>query len=121
MGARAARTVFSWIPYNESVLMRTTETRSGKPIVEMVFYPHPHTKVVHTVAIHDSGAVDEGTVKIEDGVIVVRAERSDHAGTTQIEQRFARSDPGTLHVTTWSMNGTERTRLSKTTHRTDAD
>ena len=42
--------------------MRTTDKRTHDPIEDTIFYPHPHTNTIHTLTIHESGAIDEGTV-----------------------------------------------------------
>jgi hypothetical protein len=52
----ATRTSLAWIPYNEAILMRTIDTRTNKPVTETIFYPHPHTGIIHTLTIHESGA-----------------------------------------------------------------
>ena len=56
------RTTFTWIPHNEALHMRTTDKRTHDPIEDTIFYPHPHTNTIHTLTIHESGAIDEGTV-----------------------------------------------------------
>ena len=111
------RTTFEWIPYNEAILMRTTDAHTGERLAESVFYPHPHTKVVHAVAVHRSGAIDEGTATTDGDAIVVTFTRSDHASATEFEQRIELGSDGLLRFRTWSSDGAERTRLDETIHR----
>lgn len=108
------RTTFAWIPYNEAIFMRTTDTRTNNPISETIFYPHPHTKVIHTLTVHDSGAIDEGTANTDDDAILIHASRAEHNTTTAIEQRIERPSYETIHIHTWSINGTERTHMAHT-------
>ncbi|MEQ8850865.1 MAG: hypothetical protein RIB32_03680 [Phycisphaerales bacterium] len=117
----ATRTAFTWIPYNEAIHMRTTDTRSDESIVEMIIYPHPHTKAIHTLTIHGSGTIDEGIATVEAGVILIRAERADGESAIRIEQRIERRDADAIRIQTWSVNGAERTRLDDTTHKAAAD
>lgn len=120
------RTTFAWIPYNEAILMRTIDTRVNKsiaetPIAETIFYPHPHTKVIHTLTIHESGAIDEGTANTDDSGIVIHANRADDTTATRIEQRIERHSADTIRIRTWSVEGAERTRLADTTHQAATD
>ncbi len=115
------RTTFSWIPYNEAILMRTIDTRINKPILETIFYPHPHTKIIHALTIHGSGAIDEGTVDIDGEAIVIQAKRADHTNNMRIEQRLERLRAESIRVQTWSINGAERTRLAETTFQAATD
>jgi hypothetical protein len=110
------RTTFAWIPYNEAIFMRTTDNRTNNPITEAIFYPHPHTKTIHTLTIHDSGAIDEGTANTEGGAIIIHANRADATTTTRIEQRIERPSAETIRIHTRSINGTERASLDETTH-----
>ena len=96
--------------------MRTTDTRTNNPITEAIFYPHPHTKTIHTLTIHDSGAIDEGTANTEGGAIIIHANRADATATTRIEQRIERPSAETIRIHTRSINGTERSSLDDTTH-----
>ncbi len=108
------RTTFAWIPYNEAIFMRTIDTRTNKTIAETIFYPHPHTKIIHTLTIHGSGAIDEGTASIDDNTIVIHAKRADHITTTHIEQRIEHPSAETIRVQAWSIMATERKRLADT-------
>jgi len=110
------RTRFAWVPYNEAIVMRTIDTRINKPIAETIFYPHPHTKIIHTLTIHSSGAIDEGTASIDDNAIVIQAKRADHSTTTHIEQRIEHASDETIRIQTWSIMGTERKQLHDATH-----
>lgn len=109
------RTTFAWIPYNEAILMRTIDTRTNKQVSETIFYPHPHTKAIHAVAIHDSGAIDEGIATTDGDAIMILAERADDTATTRIEQRIEYPKARTIRIQTWSIVGTERTPLADTT------
>jgi hypothetical protein len=115
------RTTFAWIPYNEAILMRTIDTRINKPITETIFYPHPHTKIIHTLTIHDSGAIDEGTASTDGDAILIRANRADHTTVTPIEQRIEWPSAETIRIQSWSIRGADRTRLADTTHQAAAD
>jgi hypothetical protein len=99
------RTTFAWIPYNEAIHMQTIDVRDNRPIVESVFYPHPHTGIIHTLTIHESGAIDEGTASITDDAILIHALRADHTTTTRIEQRLERLGAEGMRIQTWSING----------------
>ena len=112
----STRTTFSWIPYNEAILMRTIDTRLQQPVIETIFYPHPHTKVIQSLTIHGSGAVDEGMVDIDGEAILIRAKRADHESVTRIEQRIERPSNDTMRIRTWSLRGGTRTSLRDTTH-----
>lgn len=114
-------TTFAWIPYNEAILMRTIDTRTNKQTSETIFYPHPHTKTIHTIAIHDSASIDEGTAKTDGDAIVILAERADDTTTTRIEQRIEHPNARTIRIQTWSISGTDRTLLIETTHQARAD
>lgn len=111
------RTTFTWIPYNEAILMRTTNTYTGERLVESVFFPHPHTNAIHALAIHSSGAIDEGTVTTDGDAIVVTITRSDHASMITLEQRMEIGNDATLRMGTWSVDTAERTFLDEVTHR----
>lgn len=113
----ATRTSLAWIPYNEAILMRTVDTRTNEPVTETIFYPHPHTGIIHTLTIHGSGAVDEGTARADGEAIRIDAERADDDATTRIEQRIERLGADGLRLQTWSINGSGRTRIADTTHR----
>ncbi len=115
------RTSFAWIPYNEAILMRTVDTRTNKQVSEAIFYPHPHTKVIQTLTIHDSGEIDEGIAKSDGDAILILAERAGDTTTTHIEQRIEQLNAGTLRTQTWSIDGTHRTLLIETTHQASND
>jgi hypothetical protein len=117
----ATRTSLAWIPYNEAILMRTIDTRSNESVTETIFYPHPHTGIIHTLTIHESGAIDEGTARADGKAIQIYAERAADAATTRIEQRIERLGADGLRLQTWSINGAERTRIADTTHRAASD
>lgn len=117
----ATHTSLAWIPYNEAILMRTIDTRTNEPVTETIFYPHPHTGIIHTLAIHESGAIDEGTASADDEAIRIDAERADDAATTRIEQRIERLGAEGMRLQTWSINGAGRTRIADTTHRAATD
>lgn len=108
------RTTLSWIPYNEAILVRTRDTRTGGSVSESVVYPHPHSKAIHVLTVHGSGAIDEGIACVEDGAIVIRAERADRDRARTIEQRIDRLESGAVRVRTWSLEGGERTMRSET-------
>lgn len=114
-------TTFAWIPYNEAILMRTVDSRTNKQVSETIFYPHPHTKVIQTLTIHDSGAIDEGTANTAGDAIMILADRADDITTTRIEQRIEHLNAGTLRTQTWSIDGTHRTLLLETTHQASTD
>jgi hypothetical protein len=114
-------TTFAWIPYNEAILMRTIDDRTNKQVSETIFYPHPHTKVIQTLTIHDSGAIDEGIAKADGDAITILAERADDTATTRIEQRIELPNARTIRTQTWSIDGTERTLLAETTHQATTD
>lgn len=111
------RTTFRWVPYNESIRMRTVEKVNGQLVREAVIYPHPITKRIHVVVVHASGAIDEGVVSVVDGAIRVRGTRSDHDGTTQIDQHIERPTDGVLRITTWSITESARERIDQTVYR----
>jgi hypothetical protein len=113
----ATRTTFAWIPYSEAIVMRTIDTRTRAPIAETFFYAHPHAKTIHTLTIHDTGAIDEGTASTDAAAIVIHARRADHATTTRVEQRLEQASAETIHIQTWAIAGTARTPLADTTHR----
>lgn len=115
------RTTFAWIPYNESILMRTIDARSNKPIGETIIYPHPHTGIIHTLTIHDSGAIDEGTARTDGDAILIHANRADHTTISRIEQRIERPSAEDIRIQTWLIEGAERTRLADTTHQSAPD
>ena len=109
------RTSFSWIPYNEAVLMRTTDLRTWEFLSETVFYPHPHTKAIHAITIHDSGMVDEGLVRIDENTVHIHADRTDANSTSRIEVILERSSSDSIRSRTWSVDGSERSILADTT------
>lgn len=111
----SARTTLKWIPYNEAIHMRTLDTSTDMPIAETIIYPHPHTKAIHTLTIHDSGAIDEGLAIVEDDAILIRASRFDQNGITPIEKRIDRLGPDSIRIRTRSGVDPERTRLAETT------
>ena len=113
----ATRTTFTWIPNSEVIVMRTLDTRTRAPTAETFFYAHPHTRTIHTLTIHDAGAIDEGTVSTDAAAVVIHARRADHATTTRVEQRLEQASPETLRIQTWAIEGTTRTPLADTTHR----
>ncbi len=115
------RTTFSWIPYNEAILMRTMDTLVDESIAETIFYPHPHTKTIHALTLHESGAIDEGTVSTDEEGILIQAERAGRATVARIEQRIGFPSAEAIRIHTWSIQGTERTRLAETTHRAATD
>ncbi len=117
----ATRTSLAWIPYNEAIWMRTIDTRTNEPVTETIFYPHPHTGIIHTLTIHDSGAIDEGTASADGEAIRIDAERADDAATTRIEQRIERLGAEGLRLQTWSFNDAGRNRIADTTHRAAGD
>jgi hypothetical protein len=117
----ATRTSLAWIPYNEAILMRTIDTRTNKPVTETIFYPHPHTGIIHTLTIHESGAVDEGTASADGEAIRIHAERADDDATTRIEQRIERLGSEGMRIQTWSINGAGRTRIADATYRAASD
>lgn len=119
--ADGARTTFAWIPYNEAVLMRTIDTRTNEPVAEAIFYPHPHTGVIHSVTIHASGAVDEGTAGADGGAIVIHAEHADDTATARIERRIERLGSDGLRVQEWRIDGAERTLIADTAHQDATD
>ncbi len=112
----ATRTTFAWIPYSEAVVMRSIDSRTLAPIVETFFYAHPHTKRIHTLAIHAGGAVEEGTASTDGATIVIHAQRAADATTTQTEQRLEQPSAEALRIQTWAITGSERTPLADTTH-----
>ncbi len=111
---RSTRTTFDWIPYDEAILMRTHDTRTDDLLAETIFYPHPHTKAIHTLTLHNNSAVDEGIATIENGEILIRAERADQDRATRIEQRIERLGARGARIRTWSTEGTGRTLLDET-------
>lgn len=115
------RTTFSWIPYNEAILMRTMDTLVDESIAETIFYLHPHTKTIHALTLHESGAIDEGTVSTDDEGILIQAERAGRTTVTRIEQRIGFPSAKSIGIHTWSIQGAERTRLAETTHRAAID
>lgn len=116
-----ARTAFSWVPYNEAVLMRTVDRRTERVSSATIFYPHPHTGAIHALTLHASGAVDEGQATAADGALSIRADRADGDGTIRIERRFELVDSKTLRTRTWSLDGDDRKVLDDVTHRAQAD
>jgi hypothetical protein len=119
--ADGARTTFAWIPYNEAVLMRTIDTRINEPVAETVFYPHPHKGIIHSLTIHASGAIDEGTAGADGEASVIHAERADDAATTRIEQRIERVGADGIRLQTWLISGAERTLVVDETHQAATD
>ncbi|MBK7772501.1 MAG: hypothetical protein IPI48_18810 [bacterium] len=107
--------------YNEAILMRTIDSRTNELVTETIFYPHPHTGIIHTLTIHESGAIDEGTASADGEAIRIHAERADDTATTRIEQRIERLGAEGLRLQTWSINGAGRTRIADTTHRAATD
>jgi len=112
-----ARTAFSWVPYNEAVLMRTVDRQTERVASATILYPHPHTGAIHAVTLHASGAVDEGHATAADGALSIRADRADGDGTLRIERRFELPDSKTLRTRTWSLDGDGRALLDDVTHR----
>lgn len=111
----SAITTLEWIPYNEAIHLRTLDTSTNKTTAETIIYPHPHTKAIHTLTIHDSGAIDEGLAIVENDAILINASRADQDGITPIEQRIDRLGTGSIRIRTWSVQGLERTRHAETT------
>lgn len=111
----ATRLTLTWIPYNEAILMRTLDTRSGDTVSETIIYPHPHTKAIHTLTIHDSGAIDEGTASAQGDAIVIKARRADAQGAARIEQRIEPAGPDAIRVRAWSIQGPQRTPIADAT------
>lgn len=111
------RTTFSWVPYNEAVLMRTVSRQTEHVVSATILYPHPHTAAIHALTLHASGAVDEGHATAADGALSIRAGRADGDGTVPIERRFELPDSKTLRTRTWSLDGAGRALLDDVTHR----
>lgn len=116
-----ARTTFSWVPYNEAILVRTVDRRTKRVASTTILYPHPHTGAIHAVTLHASGAVDEGRATAADGALSLRAERADGNGSIRIERRFELPDSETLRTRTWSLADDGRALLDDVTHRALAD
>jgi len=91
-----------FLPFLEAE-WKTDATRTNEPVAETIFYPHPHTGIIHTLTIHESGAIDEGTASADGEAIQIYAERADDAATMRIEQRV------------------EHTHIADTTHRAATD
>lgn len=117
----ATRTTFSWVPYNEAVLMRTVDRQTERVASATILYPHPHTGAIHALALHASGAVDEGHATSADGALSIRADRADGDGAVRIERRFELPNSKTLRTRTWSLDGDGRALLDDVTHRALAD
>lgn len=112
-----ARTTFSWVPYNEAVLMRTVDRKTERVASATILYPHPHTGAIHALTLHASGSVDEGHATAADDALSIRAERANGDGTVRIERRFELPDSETLRTRTWSLDGDARALLDDVTHR----
>lgn len=115
------RTTWAWIPYNAAIHVRTLNTDSSDSVAEMIIYPHPHTKAIHTLAMYDTGAIDEGLATVIDDLILIRAKRADHEKSTRIEQRIERLDSGRYRVRTWSNEDADRTLLADATYSAATD
>jgi hypothetical protein len=115
------RTSFRWLPYNEAVLMRTIDLNTWKPMTETVFYPHPHTKAIHAITIHDSGEVDEGIAYTEGTSILIQASRANSNMTMQIKQRIELDADDSMRVRTWLIEDDEHSLISETTHKASED
>lgn len=113
----ATRTTFAWIPYSEAIVMRTLDAQTQAPIAETFFYAHPHTKTIHTLTIHDTGAIDEGTASTDAAAVVIHAQRADHDTTTLVEQRLEQVSADALRIQTWAIADSARTLLTNTIHR----
>lgn len=112
-----ARTTFSWVPYNEAVLMRTVDRQTEHLASTTILYPHPHTGAIHALTLYASGAVDEGHATAADGAVSIRADRADSDGAVRIERRLELPDSETLRTRTWSLDGDSRALLDDVTHR----
>ena len=119
--ADATRTMFSWIPYNEAILIRTFNAENGSLIQESVIYPHPISKTIRAVTIHASGEVDVGVVSVANDAILFRSTRSDLNRTTGVEQRLEQPSDGKYRVSSWVVRDGVRTHLTDTTYRDSAD
>ncbi len=115
-----ARTTFSWAPYTEAVLVRTVDRQTERVASATILYTHPHSGAIHALALHASGAVDEGHATAADGALSIRADRADGEGTVRIERRFELSDSKTLRTRTWSLDRNGRALLDDVTHRARA-
>jgi hypothetical protein len=117
----ATRQVWSWIPYNEAILVRTVDSRTEKLITETVIYPHPHTKAIHTLTVHSSGVIDEGVARFERDAILISAQRAEQAGSSWIETRTQQPNADSIRTQIWSVQESERTLISDTTLRSATD
>lgn len=97
--------------------MRTLDTRSDKLISEMIIYPHPHTKAIHTLAAHELGTIDEGTAIADGNAIIIGAERADRHRMTTIEQRIEYTTPATIRISTWAIQNGQRIMIADNTYR----
>lgn len=115
------QTTFSWVPYNQAVLMRTFDRHTDRVTSATILYPHPHTQAIHSLTLHASGAVDEGHATLADRALSIRANRADGDTTAPIEQRLELPDSKTFRTRTWSLHGDVRRLLEDLTHRARAD
>lgn len=91
------RTTFSWIPYNEAIRMRTVGADDGELMAETIVYPHPHSGTIHALTIHESGAIDEGTVEaIGPGEVEFTLARATLERTRGVIRRLSITPDGAL-------------------------
>ncbi len=115
------RTTFEWIPYVEAISMRTvaaTEDGDGAHLLDGYIYRHPVKNTLHYLALSDSGAVEEGELKvIENGAIEFDLSRFEGDRAARLVRRIDFEQDGVLRERIWSVDGGARTLMVDAHHR----
>lgn len=111
-------TTVAWIPYNEAIRIRTIDTRTSDPIEETIIYPHPITKAIHILTIHESGAIDEGNAKLDtDGTIRFEFTRADQDSSRTMKRVLALTPDAKLRDTVFNTDNPDNPSRQETIHR----